>query len=119
MARRGDNIHKRKDGRWEGRYKDGYRADGSAKYNSLFAYSYSECKKKLTDAQSSSKSFKKVQTEKLFSDLLIQWLFANQIRLKGGNRNKIHEYDRVTHYTCDRWCEIIGSEFKHDKCIFR
>lgn len=29
MARRGENIHKRKDGRWEGRYIKG-RADGKA-----------------------------------------------------------------------------------------
>ena len=88
MARRGDNIHKRKDGRWEGRYKDGYRVDGSAKYSSVYAYSYSECKKKLADAQSSPKFISKVQTEKLFSDLLIQWLFANQIRLKGATEAK-------------------------------
>ena len=88
MARRGDNIHKRKDGRWEGRYKDGYRADGSAKYSSVYAYSYFECKKKLADAQSSPKFISKVQTEKLFSDLLIQWLFANQIRLKGATEAK-------------------------------
>ena len=72
MARRGDNIHKRKDGRWEGRYKDGYRADGSVKYSSVYSHSYFECKKKLADAQSSPKSISKVQTEKLFSDLLRQ-----------------------------------------------
>ena len=53
MARRGDNIHKRKDGRWEGRYKDGYRENGSVKYSSVYAYSYSECRKKLADAQAS------------------------------------------------------------------
>lgn len=88
MARRGDNIHKRKDGRWEGRYKDGYREDGSVKYSSVYAYSYSECKKKLTEAQSSSKSIIKIKTEKLFSDLLIQWLFTNQIRLKGASEAK-------------------------------
>ncbi len=89
MARRGDNIHKRKDGRWEGRYRDGYRTDGSAKYSSVYAYSYFECKKKLTDAQSSSlKSAKKIQTEKLFSELLIQWLYSNQIRLKGATEAK-------------------------------
>ena len=88
MARRGDNIHKRKDGRWEGRYQDGYRADGSAKYSSVYAYSYFECKKKLVDAQSSTKSISKIQTEKLLSDLLIQWLFANQIRLKGATEAK-------------------------------
>ncbi len=89
MARRGDNIHKRKDGRWEGRYKDGYRADGMAKYSSVYAYSYSECKRKLTDAQLSSlKTDNKIRTERLFSDVLIQWLYANQIRLKGGTETK-------------------------------
>lgn len=89
MARRGDNIHKRKDGRWEGRYKDGYRTDGTAKYSSVYAYSYSECKKKLAAARaSSSKSTGKIQTEKVLSDLLIQWLFANQIRLKGATEAK-------------------------------
>ena len=31
MARRGENIYKRKDGRWEGRYKSGVKEDGTAK----------------------------------------------------------------------------------------
>lgn len=88
MARRGDNIHKRKDGRWEGRYKDGYRVDGSAKYSSVYAPTYFECKKKLANAQSSSKTISKVKAEKSLSDLLIQWLFANQIRLKGATEAK-------------------------------
>lgn len=88
MARRGDNIHKRKDGRWEGRYKNGYRENGSVKYSSVYAYSFSECKKKLADAQSSSKSIVNIKTEKLFSELLIQWMFANQIRLKGATEAK-------------------------------
>lgn len=89
MARRGDNIHKRKDGRWEGRYKDGYRENGSVKYSSVYAYSYSECRKKLADAQASvSKPKNNYNSEKLFSDLLIQWLFANQIRLKGASEAK-------------------------------
>lgn len=89
MARRGDNIHKRKDGRWEGRYKDGFRTDGSVKYSSVYAYSYSECKKKLTEAQSSSsQTVNKVHSEKLFADILYKWLYANQIRLKGATEAK-------------------------------
>ncbi len=89
MARRGDNIHKRKDGRWEGRYKNGFRADGSIKYNSVYAYSYSECKKKLIDLQSPTAMLQKdVRTDKVFSDVLIQWLFANQVRLKGATEAK-------------------------------
>ena len=89
MARRGDNIHKRKDGRWEGRYKDGFRTDGSVKYSSVYAYSYSECKKKLTDAKlSQSKTVSTTHTEILFSELLIKWLNANKIRLKGATSAK-------------------------------
>lgn len=46
MPRRGENIYKRKDGRWEGRYiKD--HVDGKAKYGSLYGKSYSEVKNKL------------------------------------------------------------------------
>lgn len=44
MARRGLNIYKRRDGRWEGRYKCGYTADGKAKYRSVYAKSYSAVK---------------------------------------------------------------------------
>ena len=90
MARRGDNIHKRKDGRWEGRYKDGFRTDGSVKYSSVYAYSYFECKKKLADAQvSQSKTVSTMHTEILFSELLVRWLFANQIRLTPVNINTV------------------------------
>lgn len=89
MARRGDNIHKRKDGRWEGRYKNGFRADGSARYSSVYAHSYSECKSKLTEAQSPlSRTAKKIRSEMLFADVLYKWLFANQIRLKGATEVK-------------------------------
>lgn len=35
MSRRGENIRKRKDGRWEGRYKVGYKENGSTKYASV------------------------------------------------------------------------------------
>ncbi len=89
MARRGDNIHKRKDGRWEGRYKNGSRPNGVTKYSSVYAYSYSECKKKLAEAQSSSfRSIEKKCTEKVFSDILYQWFSSNRVRLKGATETK-------------------------------
>lgn len=50
MARRGENIYKRKDGRWEGRYIKGY-TDGKAKYASVYAQSYLEVKNKLVFAK--------------------------------------------------------------------
>lgn len=46
MSRKGENIYKRKDGRWEGRYiKE--RVDGKARYRSVYAGSYREVKEKL------------------------------------------------------------------------
>ncbi len=89
MARRGDNIHKRKEGRWEGRYKNGFHTDGSVKYSSVYAHSYFECKKKLAEANSSSNKNTNIShSEKLFSDVIMRWFYANQIRLKGATKNK-------------------------------
>ena len=47
MSRRGENIFKRKDGRWEGRYICGRLENGHAKYRSIYAHSYAECSNKL------------------------------------------------------------------------
>lgn len=47
MAKRGMNIYKRKDGRWEGRLKYGYTDDGKVKYRSVYAKSYSAVKELL------------------------------------------------------------------------
>ena len=42
MSRRGENIYWRKDGRWEGRYRNGCKPDGSAKYSSVYSRNYNE-----------------------------------------------------------------------------
>ena len=47
MPRRGDNIRKRTDGRWEGRYPV-TSADGKKRYLSVYGKSYREVKEKLT-----------------------------------------------------------------------
>ena len=46
MPRKGENIHKRKDGRWEARYIKGYGKDGKAVYGYVFGKSYLEAKRK-------------------------------------------------------------------------
>ena len=38
MARKGSNIYKRKDGRYEGRVPVGYRENGTLKYKSVYAF---------------------------------------------------------------------------------
>lgn len=46
MGRRGENIRKRKDGRWEARIICGYDLKGKAKYRSLYGKTYLEVKSK-------------------------------------------------------------------------
>jgi len=36
MSRKGENIYKRKDGRWEGRYKIGVAENGRIRYHSCY-----------------------------------------------------------------------------------
>lgn len=47
MARHGENIHKRKDGRWEGRYIKARTPDHKAVWGYLYGSSYAEVKQKL------------------------------------------------------------------------
>lgn len=47
MAKRGENIYKRKDGRWEGRYIVGRKPAGQTKYASVYGKTYREVKEKL------------------------------------------------------------------------
>lgn len=46
MGRHGENIRKRKDGRWEARFIVGYDCSGKAKYRYIYGKSYLEAKEK-------------------------------------------------------------------------
>lgn len=46
MPKKGTNIYKRKDGRWEARYVKSVEADGSKKYSSVYGSSYREARDK-------------------------------------------------------------------------
>lgn len=50
MPKRGENIRKRKDGRWEGRYKKLPISNGKSKYASVYGKTYKEVKEKLKEA---------------------------------------------------------------------
>ena len=76
MSRRGENIRKRKDGRWEARYIRMYKEDGKAKYGYLYARTYAEVKRKKADAmQKSLIQQTSVKTEaRLLCDVMDAWL---------------------------------------------
>lgn len=88
MSRRGDNIHKRKDGRWEGRYKKASEYSENFKYISVYGKSYKEVKEKLQLAQQNSEHKIKNNIEKTFEEVLYLWLSCNRVKYKGATETK-------------------------------
>lgn len=74
MARRGENIYKRKDGRWEGRYIKGRNNDGKAIYGYLYSKTYSDVKEKLIKAKSNCKDLLPANIGMNFSQFAFEWL---------------------------------------------
>lgn len=94
MPRKGENIYKRKDGKWEGRYiRD--RVNGKAKYGYVFAHSYKEVKIKLTNAKafiaSNTSAVPVIASELLicsFSRASDEWIQANKSQWKESSTVK-------------------------------
>ncbi|MCC8076780.1 MAG: hypothetical protein LIO60_00260 [Oscillospiraceae bacterium] len=82
MPRRGENIYKRKDGRWEGRYIYGHRADGRAIYKSVYGDSYIEAREKLTLRKSELAQKKTGSCALTIKEISIQWLAQNRFSVK-------------------------------------
>ena len=85
MPKKGENIYKRKDNRWEARYvksKDEY---GKPKYGYIYAKTYRDAKAKLMDmltetAQEPTPVKNKSTT--LFQNYCNEWLIINRSRIK-------------------------------------
>ena len=78
MAKRGENIYKRKDGRWEARYPKCY-VGGRVVYGYVYGPTYGEAKAKrvqlMADIKTSSLSTdRKSNSEKVMRDLANEWL---------------------------------------------
>lgn len=89
MSRTGENIYKRKDGRWEGRYIKSYTVDGKAKYGFVYSKSYSEVKTKLIIAKTGGKKqVLEPSFNLLFSEIANKWLEHIKLNCKTSIYNK-------------------------------
>lgn len=84
MARRGENVYKRKDGRYEGRYIKCYDSSGKAVYGYIYAKSYAEMKEKLLQCKTEKPAGQK-GSDTLLCDWLEMWL-KSQVILKPTTR---------------------------------
>lgn len=85
MSKKGENIYKRKDGRWEARYIKSYTPSGKARYGYCYGKTYHEAKDKVNTARAA---------------------LINQTPTKESNRRK-----RLTTF-CDEWLKLKRNKVK-------
>ncbi len=108
MSKHGERIHKRKDGRWEGRYKVGNTENGKTKYASVYGKSYAEAKCKLNMAEGNDHTVIKITNKKIFSYAIQQWFLTNQHKFKKSTISR-YEYLINTHIIPDLGSVRINS----------
>lgn len=109
MARKGENIYKRKDGRWEARYIHHYE-NGKAKYRYLYGSSYTEAKYRRIEeiSRDESKNISKIKRFAYFDEISCNWINERKKEIKES--------------TYARYSSIINSyinpKFKNQKLIY-
>ena len=79
MSRKGENIYKRKDGRWEARYIISRNEKGKARYGYLYARSYAEVKEMQKNAiysisNQTARHRKSPVDSQLLENVSLRWL---------------------------------------------
>lgn len=90
MSKKGENIYKRKDGRWEGRYIKGYSPSGKARYISCYGKTYREARDKLNMVKAAflqGEDFAS-RSRKRFEFYCDEWLRLNRSRFKESTYEK-------------------------------
>lgn len=93
MSRHGEKIRKRKDGRWEGRYKIGNDEKGKTLYKSIYGKTYTDVKSKLKEFERSSSYEATIkQNRKTFFQCIEAWFCSVKFSLK---KSTIHKYEYI------------------------
>lgn len=97
MPRKGTNIYKRKDHRWEARYIKEYKEDGKPLYGYCYGKTYKEAKTKMENARIQlTNGQNKQDKKKLFSLYCDEWLKVNRTHIKESTYAKY--YNVITKY---------------------
>lgn len=93
MPRRGENIYKRKDGRWEGRYIKGHDIKGKAQYGYVYGRTYSDVKLSLKNSQSRILNLEGSTSKSSVSyeSILISWLESQRLNIKESTYARYHQ----------------------------
>ena len=82
MSRRGENVFKRRDGRWEARYVREISIDGRKKYGSVYAKTYREVKEKQRILIEQPRQGLQKISGKTLMQIMEEWLNGAKNQLK-------------------------------------
>ena len=92
MPRKGENIYKRKDGRWEARYVKGKDQNGKTLYGYVYSHSYRDVRNKraavLVERGTILENSQKSDNIELFTETANKWLDLKKPTLKKPSFNK-------------------------------
>lgn len=130
MPRRGENIYKRSDGRWEARYIKQRSPEGKAIYGYLYARSYRDVKAKLQNQQRHEEAlFADTKTNHLlFQTTAEEWLVFLAPQIKAATMNKYRnlletyiyprmgsmELNQITHSFLEMQCKALLQSGRKD-----
>ena len=123
MSKKGENIYKRKDGRWEARYIKGYHPGGTPKYGYCYGRTYREAKQKVSVAKVSLVAGTPAQTvlrKRRFAFYCDEWLRLNRSRVKESTHVKYngmiekHIKPRRGGFLVQSLSSVVIEQFSHD-----
>lgn len=130
MPKRGENIYKRKDGRWEGRYIKQRHNGGKPQYGYIYGKTYSEVKEKIVKARAGlTRAGEPSSTPLYYKDIIRDWLSMARIRTKESTYSRYvygdtavllaQTYDaavgeRVLYH---QWGHLRGLDVQLQKCM--
>lgn len=105
MARRGENIRKRSDGRWEGRYIKGRSADGKPCWGYVYGTTYTEVRAISARKKAECGIYNLNSTDITFSEISEQWLYSVR---QGVKESTFSHYQ----YTLRHYLQPVFGDFK-------
>lgn len=123
MSKKGENIYKRKDNRWEARYIKGYHTDGTPKYGYCYGKTYREAKQKVTQSKAallSGHPEPTISRRRCFAFYCDEWLRINRDRVKESTYAKYygilekHIKPRLGGYLVQALDSLIVEQFSHE-----
>lgn len=96
MCRHGENIYKRRDGRYEGRYIIGKNAQGKTRFGYVYGYQYTEVRRKLAERKAATASLE-IGSSAHLQITLREWMLP-EICSEGISINERDCFDKGAQY---------------------